>query len=98
RPAQPQSRGDVRPRTRVEGGHAGQRRRLQGTAEGSDPRRQPGAVLHGHRADDGAWRGSDGDELVVPLGKAALRREGSDVTLVSYAKTVGVCEAAANKL
>lgn len=40
---------------------------------------------------------SDGDE-VVPIGKAAVRREGVDVTLVSYAKTVQVCLAAAEAL
>ncbi len=35
-------------------------------------------------------------EHLVPLGKAAVRREGKDVTLVSYAKTVHTClEAAA---
>jgi pyruvate dehydrogenase E1 component beta subunit len=36
-------------------------------------------------------------EHLVPLGKAAIRRRGSDVTLVSYAKTVHKCmEAAAD--
>ena len=39
----------------------------------------------------------DGDEI-VPLGKAAVRREGSDVTLISYAKTVQTCLDAANAL
>lgn len=34
----------------------------------------------------------------IPLGKAALRRTGGDVTLVSYAKTVGTCLAAADRL
>ncbi|CAO3360395.1 alpha-ketoacid dehydrogenase subunit beta [Azospirillum melinis] len=34
----------------------------------------------------------------IPLGQAALRREGDDVTLVSYAKTVGTCLAAADRL
>lgn len=34
----------------------------------------------------------------IPLGKAAVRREGRDVTLVSYAKTVGTCMAAADTL
>ncbi|MBK1842536.1 alpha-ketoacid dehydrogenase subunit beta [Azospirillum sp. YIM B02556] len=34
----------------------------------------------------------------IPLGKAAVRREGRDVTLVSYAKTVGTCMAAAETL
>jgi pyruvate/2-oxoglutarate/acetoin dehydrogenase E1 component len=38
------------------------------------------------------------DEHVVPLGKAAIRRAGSDVTLISYGKTVRACEAAADKL
>ncbi|WP_376967077.1 pyruvate dehydrogenase complex E1 component subunit beta [Azospirillum sp. A26] len=34
----------------------------------------------------------------IPLGQAALRRTGDDVTLVSYAKTVGICLAAADRL
>jgi pyruvate dehydrogenase E1 component beta subunit len=39
----------------------------------------------------------EGDHL-VPLGKAAIRREGADVTLVSYGKTVNHCLAAASTL
>ncbi|SRR5581483_9647485 len=39
----------------------------------------------------------EGDN-VVPIGKAALRREGSDVSLISYGKTVGKCLEAANLL
>jgi pyruvate/2-oxoglutarate/acetoin dehydrogenase E1 component len=39
----------------------------------------------------------EGDH-VVPIGKAAVRREGSDVTLVSYAKTVQTCLDAAATL
>ncbi|MGQ9365755.1 alpha-ketoacid dehydrogenase subunit beta [Azospirillum sp. ST 5-10] len=39
----------------------------------------------------------DGD-VVVPLGRAAVRREGGDVTLVSYAKTVDTCLRAADEL
>jgi acetoin:2,6-dichlorophenolindophenol oxidoreductase subunit beta len=35
---------------------------------------------------------------VVPIGKAALRREGGDVTLISYAKTVHTCMEAAGRL
>ncbi|CBS90389.1 alpha-ketoacid dehydrogenase subunit beta [Azospirillum lipoferum] len=38
------------------------------------------------------------DANAIPLGKAAVRREGRDVTLVSYAKTVGTCMAAADTL
>jgi pyruvate dehydrogenase E1 component beta subunit len=37
-------------------------------------------------------------ERVVPLGQAAVRREGGDVTLVSYAKTVHTCLQAAETL
>lgn len=37
-------------------------------------------------------------EHVVPLGQAAVRRSGRDVTLVSYAKTVGHCLTAAEGL
>ncbi len=39
----------------------------------------------------------DGDHT-VPLGKAIVRREGADLTLVSYAKTVHTCLAAAETL
>ena len=37
-------------------------------------------------------------EHIVPIGKAAVRREGSDVTLISYAKTVNTCMVAAEAL
>ena len=37
-------------------------------------------------------------EHVVPLGQAAVLRSGRDVTLVSYAKTVGACLGAAEQL
>lgn len=40
----------------------------------------------------------DDVDHVVPLGLATVRRTGSDVTLVSYAKTVGVCLQAAETL
>jgi pyruvate/2-oxoglutarate/acetoin dehydrogenase E1 component len=39
----------------------------------------------------------NGDHI-VPLGKAAIRRRGRDVTLLSYAKTVAECEQAAQQL
>ena len=40
---------------------------------------------------------ADGDH-VVPIGKAAVRRDGTDVTLISYAKTVQTCLTAAESL
>ena len=39
----------------------------------------------------------DGEHL-VPLGRAAVRRAGSDVTLISYGKATRACEAAAAQL
>ena len=40
----------------------------------------------------------DADDFIVPIGKAAVRQEGTDVTLVSYAKAVEVCMQAAQQL
>jgi acetoin:2,6-dichlorophenolindophenol oxidoreductase subunit beta len=40
----------------------------------------------------------EGADVLVPIGKAAVARAGSDVTLVSYAKTVGSCLQAAETL
>ncbi|SFR44801.1 pyruvate dehydrogenase E1 component beta subunit [Marinobacter daqiaonensis] len=40
----------------------------------------------------------DETEFLVPLGKAAVSREGTDVTLVSYAKTVNICLESAKQL
>ena len=40
----------------------------------------------------------EGDDILVPIGKARVRREGTDVTLVSYNKMVLECEAAAEEL
>ncbi|HEX8173405.1 MAG TPA: transketolase C-terminal domain-containing protein [Thermoanaerobaculia bacterium] len=41
---------------------------------------------------------ADGDDALVPLGKAAVRREGRDVSLISYGKTVQTCLDAAKVL
>ena len=40
----------------------------------------------------------DDADHIVPLGHAAIRRAGDDVTLVAYAKTVGICLQAAEQL
>jgi pyruvate dehydrogenase E1 component beta subunit len=37
-------------------------------------------------------------EHLVPIGKAAVRREGSDVSIISYSKTVNTCLSAAEQL
>ena len=38
------------------------------------------------------------DGFIVPIGQAEVRRSGSDLTLVSYGKTVGICLQAAAQL
>jgi pyruvate dehydrogenase E1 component beta subunit len=40
----------------------------------------------------------EGDDHLVPLGQAKVRRRGDDLTLVGYAKTVGICLQAAEQL
>ncbi len=40
----------------------------------------------------------EGVDWVVPIGKAKVRREGTDVTLVAYSRMVGFCLRAAEKL
>jgi acetoin:2,6-dichlorophenolindophenol oxidoreductase subunit beta len=59
--------------------------------------RDPNPVLFFIDLALGETRGEvlDDADAVVPLGKAAIRRDGRDVTLVSYAKTVASCLQAA---
>jgi pyruvate dehydrogenase E1 component beta subunit len=40
----------------------------------------------------------EGDDILVPIGKAAIRREGTDVTIVSYNKMIEVAKTAAEEL
>jgi pyruvate dehydrogenase E1 component beta subunit len=40
----------------------------------------------------------EGDDILVPIGKAAIRREGIDVTIVSFNKMMEVCKDAAAEL
>lgn len=40
----------------------------------------------------------EGDDLLVPIGKAAVRREGSDVTIVSFNKMIETAKKAADEL
>ena len=40
----------------------------------------------------------DMDDFLIPIGKAKIRREGADVTLVSHSRMVGRCLEAAEKL
>jgi pyruvate dehydrogenase E1 component beta subunit len=50
-------------------------------------------LLYGH-----SFPVPDGDDFVVPIGKAAVKREGSDVTLVAHSRMVGYALQAAERL
>ena len=50
-------------------------------------------MLYGHEFDV-----PELDDFVLPIGKAKLRREGTDVTLVAHSRMVGFCLEAAEKL
>ena len=68
-----------------------------GRARGPGDRRDDVGHLPG--AEHGIDLGNLGQQLVpVPLGKAAIAREGSDVTLISYAEMVTRCLGAATEL
>ena len=51
-----------------------------------------------HKALFGTKGEAPGTDHVVPLGRAAVRRAGDDLTLVGLARTVGMCESAATTL
>ncbi len=40
----------------------------------------------------------EGEEFLIPIGKADIKREGNDVTILTFGKMVHVCLAAANEL
>jgi pyruvate dehydrogenase E1 component subunit beta len=50
-------------------------------------------MMYGHEFDV-----PEGIDWVLPIGKAKVRRDGTDVTLVSYSRMVGFCLQAAEKL
>ena len=51
-----------------------------------------------YRREKGDVPAGSGDDGLVPLGKAAVRREGTDLTVVTYAATVRFASAAADRL
>ena len=73
--------------------------RREGPAEDGDPRRQPGRVHRGRDALQhdvgGPRRASD---HLIPIGKADVKREGKDVTLIAWSKMVWTCLDAAKAL
>src|SRR5215467_1357049 len=50
--------------------------------------------------DRSAWKPNwpDLEDLFIPIGKARIARDGRDVTVLTYGRSVGMCVAAANEL
>ncbi len=55
-------------------------------------------MLYGHEFDVPDPSGPGGDDWVVPIGKAKVRREGRDVTITAHSRMVGFALEAAEKL
>ena len=60
-----------------------ERGRREGADEGRDPRRQPGDRLRAQAALRPEEDVPDGEDALVPIGKAAVLREGGDVTIAA---------------
>ena len=73
--------------------------RRQGPDQGRHPRPGSGALTSSTSTSTGASRKScPTDDYIVPIGKAALRREGRDLTIVTYGAMVYVALEAAEEL
>ena len=84
----------VFPVPRAEGGGALQRRGRQGVAQGRDPGPEPRRVSENELLYGTSFPLSDeaqSKDFVLPLGKAHIEQEGTDVTLVTFSKMVGYC-------
>jgi pyruvate dehydrogenase E1 component beta subunit len=55
-------------------------------------------MLYGHEFDVPDPSGPEGDDWIVPIGKAKVRRVGKDVTLTAHSRMVGFALEAAEKL
>ncbi len=73
--------------------------RRQGPAQGGDPRRQPGRLHRARVPLRPARRGArTARTSCVPFGEAAIRREGTDVTIVGISRMAVTAEKAAELL
>ena len=99
RAAQPELRRLVRASAGPEGRRALLRRRREGPAQGRDPRSESGDLSRKrNRLRRAVSMCRRSDDFVLPIGKARVVREGSDVTLVSYSITMGLILQAADAL
>jgi len=55
-------------------------------------------MLYGHEFDVPDSSGPGGDDWIVPIGKAKVRRQGDDVTITAHSRMVGFALEAAEKL
>ena len=86
---------------RAEGRRALQRRGRERIAQGRHPGPEPRRVSENEQLKGTSFPLSDeaqSKDFVLPLGKAHIEREGTDVTLVTFSKMVGYCLDAAEEL
>ena len=67
--------------------------RRQGPAQGGHPRRQPGHLHRGRAALRREGRGARRRARACRIGKADIKREGSDVTLITWSRMYYFCRA-----
>ncbi|HEY4241771.1 MAG TPA: pyruvate dehydrogenase complex E1 component subunit beta [Kofleriaceae bacterium] len=58
----------------------------------------PVVFIEGETLYNTTWEVPEGEELMIPIGKADVKREGKDLTLVAWSKMVWVCLDAAKAL
>jgi pyruvate dehydrogenase E1 component beta subunit len=58
----------------------------------------PVVFIEGETLYNTTWDVPDGEELLIPFGKADVKREGTDVTLIAWSKMVWTCLDAAKAL
>jgi pyruvate dehydrogenase E1 component beta subunit len=71
---------------------------MQGPAAGRDPRPEPGDLLENEILYGQSFDCPTDEDFILPIGKAKVEREGSDVTVVAYSITVGLAMQAAEQL
>ena len=92
-------RGVLPEHARPEDGGAVDRLRREGAAQGGDPRRRSGALLRAQVSSTAASRTKcPTDDYIVPIGKAAVRREGSDLSIITFGAMVYTALEAAEAL
>ena len=87
----------------IEGGESGDGLRCEGTHQDGNSRQRPGlfmesTVLYGQKWEVPETRNCPRVNLLIPLGKADVKREGTDISLIGHGRAVITSLEAANRL